>query len=66
MAWESWISQKYEGAKELESFLEISHFGHFGCEKIIDSKNFPFVWNTIGHGQIGSKEKKILPLKPGV
>ena len=62
MAWESWISQKYEGAKDLESFPEISHFGHFqsAIQKIL------FVWNTIGHGKIGSKEKKILPLKPGV
>ena len=39
MAWKSWISQKYEGAEDLKSFVEISHFGHFRREKIIDSKN---------------------------
>ena len=39
MAWESWISQKYEGAEDLELLVEISQFGHFWHEKIIDSKN---------------------------
>ena len=66
MAWESWIFHKYEGAEDLESFPEISSFGHFRREKNYRFKKFLSVWNTIGHGQIGSKEKKILHLKPGV
>ena len=61
MAWESWISQKYEGAEDLESFRETSHFGHFRSEKIIDSKNSCLYETSLAMVKLDQKRKKIYP-----
>ena len=61
MAWESWISQKYEGAKDLESFPEISHFGHFQREKFIDSKNSCLYETPLAIVKLDQKRKKNYP-----
>ena len=61
MALESWISQKYEGAKDLESFPEISHFGHFRREKIIDKKILVCVKHHWPWLNWIKKEKKFTP-----
>ena len=61
MAWESWIFHKYEGAEDLESFPEISRFGHFRCEKIIDSKNSCLCETPLAMVKLDQKRKKIYP-----
>ena len=61
MAWESWISQKYEGAEDLESFQEISHFGHFRREKIIDSKNSCLFETPLAMVILDQNRKKFIP-----
>ena len=61
MVWESWISQKYEGAEDLESFMEISCFGHFRREKIIDSKNSCLFETPLAMVKLDQKRKKIYP-----
>ena len=66
MAWESWISQKYEGAEDLELLVEISHFGHFWHEKIIDSKNSCLCETPLAMVILDQKRKKKLTLRPSV
>ena len=61
MAWESWISQKYEGAEDLELLLEISRFGHFWHEKIIDSKNSCLCETPLAMVKLDQKRKKFYP-----
>ena len=61
MAWESWISQKYEGAEDLELLVEISQFGHFWHEKIIDSKNSCLCETPLAMVILEQKRKKIHP-----
>ena len=58
MAWESWISQKYEGAEDLKSFPEILHFGHFRREKIINSKNSCLFETPLAMVKLDQKRKK--------
>ena len=66
MAWESWIPKKYEGAEDLESFPEISRFGHFRREKIIHSKNSRLCETPLAMVKLDQKRKMFLFLKPGV
>ena len=61
MAWESWISQKYEGAEDLELLVEISCFGHFWHEKIIDSKNSCLCETLLAMVILDKERKKIYP-----
>ena len=61
MAWESWISQKYEGAEDLELLVEISRFGHFWHEKIIDSKNSCLSETPLAMVILDQKRKKVYP-----
>ena len=61
MAWESWISQKYEGAEDLELLVQISSFGHFWHEKIIDSKNSCLCETPLAMVILEQKRKKIYP-----
>ena len=66
MAWESWISQKYEGAEDLELLVQISSFSHFWHEKIIHSKNFRLCETPLAMVKLDQKRKIFLLLKPGV